>query len=112
VLVASGGPEALAVWRHQAGEIDLLLTDVVMPHMSGRQLAEKLTTEQPDLPVLFVSGYAEDNVMRGQIVPSASAFLAKPFSSSALGDKVRELLDVASVAADVHRRDARLKIVR
>lgn len=72
--------------------IDLLVTDAILPGMSGRQLADTLCSERPDLRVLFISGYTEDAVLRQGISADSVAFLPKPFTSSALTDKVRAVL--------------------
>jgi two-component system, cell cycle sensor histidine kinase and response regulator CckA len=73
--------------------VDLLLTDVIMPGVNGRSLAERLTTTAPAMRVLFMSGYSDDAVHRhGDLNPDA-AFIEKPFSDRALARKVREVLD-------------------
>jgi CheY-like chemotaxis protein len=93
VLEARNGEEALAVAAQQRGSIDILVTDLVMPRMSGRQLATALTQVRPDLRVLFMSGYAEDAVPR-LLPPEASvSFLQKPFNAMELARKVRDVLD-------------------
>lgn len=92
VLEASHGQQALEL---ADALIDILVTDVVMPKMSGRQVAEALVERHPELKVLYVSGYTDDAVIRRGIMTSASAFLQKPFSAQALASKVRELLDTA-----------------
>jgi CheY-like chemotaxis protein len=71
----------------------LLVTDVVMPGMGGRELAELLTGRLPELRVLYLSGYTEDTVLRHGKLGPGSAFLSKPFSPDTLAHKVRELLD-------------------
>jgi signal transduction histidine kinase/CheY-like chemotaxis protein len=92
VLVASSGEEALALLDEHAGRIDLLVTDVVMPGMSGRELAEVAAKRQPGLPALFLSGYTPDEVLRQGIEAAAAHFLQKPFSPGSLLTKVREVL--------------------
>ena len=92
VLLASGPADALAIAAREKLRIDLLLTDVVMPGMSGGTLADKLTALRPDLRVLFVSGYSEEDVMgRGGLAPGR-AVLEKPFTPSELRRRVRQLL--------------------
>lgn len=93
VLVAGHGGEALDVASHSSGRIHLLITDVIMPEMGGRQLAERLTVIRPDIKVLFMSGYSDDAVLRQGVERDEIAFLAKPFSLEDLTGKVRELLD-------------------
>jgi CheY-like chemotaxis protein len=94
VIEARGGAEALEAARAHAGGIDLVVTDVVMPEMSGRALAERLVLADPGLRVLYMSGYTDDAVMRHGIVESGVPFLQKPFSPLALARKVREVLDL------------------
>ncbi len=93
VLDAADGAGALRLWDDHGGAVHLLLTDVVMPRMAGRELAHRLTTRRPDLKVLYMSGYTDDVVVRNGIAEAGAAFLQKPFSPSALALKVRELLD-------------------
>ncbi len=93
VLMAANGTEALAVAAQHSSGIDLLVTDVVMPGMDGRQVAEALRRLHPNMQVLFLSGYTDDAIMRHGILESETAFLQKPFASAALAKKVRELLD-------------------
>jgi len=95
VQQAASGPEALKLAASQTEPIELLITDVVMPQMSGRELAQELTKRFPQLKVLFVSGYTGDAVMeRGMLDPGA-AFLQKPFNSEALLRKVQEILQAS-----------------
>jgi two-component system cell cycle sensor histidine kinase/response regulator CckA len=92
VLSAASGAEALEVSRAHSGEITLLLTDLMMPGMNGRQVAEALRKERPGIHVLYVSGYTESTVLdRGVLEPDVD-FLPKPFSRNVLGLKLREIL--------------------
>ncbi|MHB8766383.1 MAG: hybrid sensor histidine kinase/response regulator, partial [Deferrisomatales bacterium] len=93
VLEAESGPAALALTEARAGPIDLLLTDVVMPGMGGRALAEALAARSPDLRVLYMSGYTDDALVRQGIATAGANFVQKPFSRGALAQKVRQVLD-------------------
>jgi two-component system cell cycle sensor histidine kinase/response regulator CckA len=93
VIEARSGSEALEAARAQAGKIDILVTDVVMPEMSGREVAARITETHPGTRILYMSGYTDDAVVRHGIVESGVAFLQKPFSPLALARKVREVLD-------------------
>jgi len=93
VLTASDGNEALEVCRKEPDEIHLLLTDVVMPYMSGSQLAERLRMLRPGLRIVYMSGYVEDAIARRGLQDPTAKFLAKPFTSAQLLRKVREALD-------------------
>jgi two-component system, cell cycle sensor histidine kinase and response regulator CckA len=92
VLPASLPSEALRIVARHEGQIDLLLTDVVMPEMSGRDLWERLSPERPEMRCLFVSGYTADILGARGIMPENVHFLAKPFSADALAAKIREAL--------------------
>ncbi len=94
VLVAANSREALSLCENLKEPIDLLVTDVVMPEMSGRQLADCLTQSRPDLKVLFMSGYTDEAIMQHRVLESERHFLQKPFTSIALARKVREVLDL------------------
>jgi len=98
VLEAPHGVEALAVARAQPGAIDLLITDMVMPHMGGRELAERMRVLRPDIRVLFMSGYTDDVIVRRGISQATSAFVQKPFAMAAFTRKVRETLDAPPAA--------------
>ena len=97
LLEAEDGESALAVAREHKGELQLLITDVVMPGMNGKELADRLTAERPDLRVLYISGYAEHAVVRQGVLVEGIAFLSKPFDLSELARTVREVLDKAPV---------------
>ncbi len=92
VLEAENGDKALALNRDYNGQIDLLLTDLVMPGISGRMLAEQLTALSDRVRVLFMSGYTGQRV-GGIVIPEGSHFLQKPFTREALARKIREVLD-------------------
>jgi CheY-like chemotaxis protein len=96
VLEARHGAEALEVARGHPGPIDLLVTDIVMPLMGGRELAQQLRAARPAVRVLFMSGYTDDVVVRRGVSDLTSAFLQKPFAMSAFARKVRETLDSAA----------------
>jgi PAS domain S-box-containing protein len=93
VLRAPDGQTALEMAHGLAGRVDLLLTDIVMPGITGRELAQTLAVEHPKLRVLFMSGYTDDAVVRRGVLEEGMPFLQKPFTSDALALKVREVLD-------------------
>jgi two-component system, cell cycle sensor histidine kinase and response regulator CckA len=92
VLTAANGHEALDVSRNHPGEISLLVTDVVMPIMSGRQVADTLVASRPGLKVLYLSGYTENTIGDHGVLDSDVNFLSKPFTHQALALKIREIL--------------------
>jgi PAS domain S-box-containing protein len=92
LLEASNGPQALELSRGHAGAIDLLVTDVVMPGMTGRELATRLLESRPRMKVLYVSGYTADEIGREGVLDAAVAYLPKPFTPAQLSMKVREVL--------------------
>ncbi len=93
VLTASDGKAAIEIMECRREQVDLLVTDVVMPEMSGRSLAETLRADDPSLKVLFLSGYTDDAVVRHGVLQANVNFLQKPFTLNALARKVREILD-------------------
>jgi CheY-like chemotaxis protein len=93
VLEAGNGVEALEVCGQHRGKVQVLVSDVVMPRMGGRELAERLKGLYPGLRVLLVSGYTEDAAIRHGVQVAETAFLQKPFTPGALARKVREVLD-------------------
>jgi len=93
VLEAQDVTDALQIADKHQGKISLLLTDVVMPQMSGRLLAERLTARRPEMKVLFMSGYTDDAILRHGILYDRTPFLEKPFTREALIGKVREVLE-------------------
>lgn len=93
ILEAHDGQQAIALATQQRGPLHLLITDLVMPRMNGRQLADQLATLRPHVRVLFMSGYTEEAVARHQVYELNVAFFQKPFDPISLAYKVRELLD-------------------
>jgi two-component system cell cycle sensor histidine kinase/response regulator CckA len=93
VLEAANSPAALHIAASHPGPIHLLLTDVVMPGLSGRQLADQLARLRPDAKVLYASGYTDDAVVRHGVLEAGIAYLQKPFTAEGLARKVREVLD-------------------
>ena len=97
VLTARHGRDALLLAGGRSAGIDLLVTDVVMPEMSGRELVETLRDRQPGLRVLYISGYTDDEVVQRGITSREVSFLRKPFASEELVRRVRGVLDAAPV---------------
>ena len=92
VIEASNGNETIAIAKAHRGPIHLLLTDVVMPGMNGKELSERLKRLRPNLKVLFISGYPADVIAHRGVLDAGVAFLNKPFSPEELAQKVREVL--------------------
>ncbi len=92
VLEAQDGDEALLVWQRYEGPIDLVLTDVVMPNMSGKGLAERLRLLQPEIKVIYMSGYESSMLSSGNKFGADAIFLQKPFRPAELNKTVREVL--------------------
>jgi CheY-like chemotaxis protein len=93
VLEACDGADALRRYERRTDSIDMLVSDVVMPFLDGRALADRLLAAKPHLKVLFVSGYPNDAIVRHGVLDSDATFLQKPFTTSALAQKVRQVLD-------------------
>jgi DNA-binding NtrC family response regulator len=99
VLTADSGGHALTVYHNHKAPIELLITDVVAPGMSGPMLADKLAALQPDLKVLYISGYDNTHVVRKYVVERGHMLLPKPFTMDELEAKVKDLLQSAHSAA-------------
>jgi PAS domain S-box-containing protein len=95
ILESADGDEALRIGREHAGPIHLLVTDVVMPLMGGRELADRLRAGRRETKVLYVSGYTDDAILHKGVSETGTAFLPKPFTAAELAHKVREVLDTA-----------------
>jgi CheY-like chemotaxis protein len=96
VLTAADGVEALAVAEQHPGTVDLLLTDVVMPRLNGRELAERLLEKNPNTKVLFSSGYPADTVIQSGIAEASVAFIQKPYIAGDLLAKIRSVMRTPS----------------
>jgi CheY-like chemotaxis protein len=95
VIEAANGDEALALVRSDSAGIDAVLTDLAMPELGGRELAQRLLAEWPELPVVFMSGYTYDDVTRRGLLDAGVPFLEKPLSPEALSRKMRQVLEGA-----------------
>jgi PAS domain S-box-containing protein len=93
VLEAHHGRDAIRISDEYPGPIHLLVTDVIMPEMSGRQVADRLAESRPEIRVLFVSGYTDNAIMHHGVLEASTAFLQKPFTRDSLARKVRQVLD-------------------
>ena len=99
ILEAASGGEALALLEKVHAPIDILLTDVVMPGMSGRELADQLCARFPSLHVLFMSGYTDEAIVHHGVLDAGVFFLEKPFTPDVLLRRLREVLDSGNPAA-------------
>jgi two-component system cell cycle sensor histidine kinase/response regulator CckA len=93
VLEARNGAEALKLYESHEDQVDLVLTDVMMPEMGGHELVEQLRARRPDLRVLFMSGYAERAFTSDGLIPRGTGYLEKPFTVETLMRRLREVLD-------------------
>ena len=93
VIPAQDGREAMEIAAREAEHIDLVLTDIVMPGMNGRGLVERLGGVRPGIKSLYMSGYTDDDIVRRGFIEPSKAFLQKPFTSEALLQTVRKVLD-------------------
>ncbi|MBI4248860.1 MAG: response regulator [Elusimicrobia bacterium] len=96
VLGSCSGEEALEICRRCADKIDLVITDMVMPRISGRELVRRLSALRPELKALFISGYTDEAVLQSGALAPGTPFLQKPFTPAVLARKVREVLDSAT----------------
>ena len=92
VVEAPDGPTALEKFGESGARIDLLLTDVIMPHMDGKELATRFREIYPDLKVLFMSGYTDDVIVSHGVLAPDTPFVHKPFTTTELTRKIREVL--------------------
>ena len=93
VLEARHGEEALSCLPTNAADVQLVLADLMMPEADGRELGEAMATRAPDVPVLYMSAYTEDEIIRRRLLEPSVPFLQKPFSPSQLAQSVRAALD-------------------
>jgi CheY-like chemotaxis protein len=98
VLEASNGPQAIGIALEHSSDIDLLLTDFVMPQMGGRELIDRVHELGLHPRILIMSGYVDDALLRGGGFPKGAAFIEKPFTAERIGRKVREVLDAPTPA--------------
>ena len=101
VLVAETAEKALELSEQHPGDIHLLLTDVVLPEMNGRQLAERICAAKPGVKVMFMSGYTADVIAQRGVLEQNTVFIEKPFTRNDLGRKIRETLETSKVAISI-----------
>jgi len=106
VLEVGSGEAALELCARKQGQIDLVMTDLVMPGMGGQEMGKQLAERFPSIQVLYTSGYTEDSVARREILQEESSFLAKPFSVSELSSAVYRILSLRSHPTDQHDTEA------
>ena len=93
MIEASGGEEALAILKRYEAPFHLILTDVIMPGESGKNIADKILQLFPGIPVIFMSGYTDDAIVHHGVLDKNTNFIQKPFSIIALVQKIRNILD-------------------
>jgi CheY-like chemotaxis protein len=98
VIPAASGEEALVIARESGERLDMVVTDVVMPGLTGREVVDELRRSLPDIPALFVSGYTQDAIAQRGVLDSGVEFLPKPFTPSTLVARVRAMLDTGRAA--------------
>jgi CheY-like chemotaxis protein len=98
-LRANGGPQALSMVAEFEGSIDLMLTDVIMPQMSGRQLAQRMAASHPDMKVVFMSGYSDNLLSSRQVLDPRHVLLQKPIPLASLAKRLREILERGGIAS-------------
>ena len=103
VLQAGDGEEAIELAKSALSSIDMLITDMVMPRMNGRELTKSLRARRPGLPVLFISGYSDVIPSEEEFFNATTQFLQKPFNSESLGHRVRELLVFRSTSGALQK---------
>lgn len=95
VLVASSGEEALEVVARQHEKVSVLITDICLPGIGGREVVERLSKREPSMKVIYISGYSQESSSMQPAAASASIYLQKPFSLQSLGETIRRLCDEA-----------------
>ncbi len=100
VLEAADGIQALEIAAAHRGAIHILVTDVVMPRLSGRELVSRITAARPELKILYISGYTDDSIFRHGVLEGGVAFLQKPFNLKDLAQKIRQVLDGEPAATE------------
>jgi CheY-like chemotaxis protein len=100
VLEAVDGVQALEVAAAHQGAIQILVTDVVMPRLSGRELATRMAAQRPNIKILFISGYTDDSIFRHGVLEGGVAFLQKPFNLKDLAHKIRQVIDGEPAATE------------
>jgi CheY-like chemotaxis protein len=93
IILARDGLEALEICRKTNQKIDLILTDVIMPHMNGPRLAQEVLRLHPEIKVIFMSGYTDKTIPREQLARLGATYLQKPFSHNQLAEKIRKVLN-------------------
>jgi CheY-like chemotaxis protein len=106
-MEAENAEEALRVCEQESERIDLVLTDVVMPGLSGRELADRLKNRRPGIKVMFMSGYTDDAIVHHGALEKDAEFIQKPFSPDQLAIKVREMLAATGGPADAEALKSR-----